>query len=117
MTEFLHTLQTNKFTRIFYEYGENGIAPNRYRITKLDGTEPLADLLFQNGVVGEEGANGIMNEDLLCIVLGRMDEFQVKGFECEENSMVILKLKEALQWLRTRDADRGRRGVYNTHNK
>jgi len=69
---------------------------------------------FQNGAVKENGVNGCHNEDLIVIVIDRLQGFQSGEFACRENALAITKLEEALHWLRHRTSDRESRGVEGT---
>lgn len=75
----------------------------------------LQEISFQDGPIKESGVNGIMNEDLIAIVIDRMQGFQSGDYKCRENAIAITKLEEALLWLRKRTTDRERRGVEGTH--
>ena len=70
---------------------------------------------FQEGPVKENGVNGCQNEDLLAIVIDRLECFQSGSLACEENARALRKIEEGLGWLRYRTADRVRRGVEGTH--
>lgn len=72
---------------------------------------------FQNGTVKENGVNGCHNEDLIAIVMDRLEGFQAGDYACKENQMALDKLTEALLWLRKRTMDRESRGVEGTHIK
>jgi hypothetical protein len=72
---------------------------------------------FQNGPVKENGVNGCHNEDLIAIVIDRLQGFQSGEFKCRENAIAITKLEEALLWLRKRTMDREARGVEGTNIK
>jgi hypothetical protein len=68
------------------------------------------ELKFQQGPVGETGINGIQNEQLIAVLVHRLDVLN-KTFPCRENSLAITKLEEAMLWLQKRTADRKARGV------
>lgn len=70
---------------------------------------------FQNGVIKENGVNGCQNEDLIAIVIDRLQSFQKGKFNCRENALAITKLEEALMWLNKRTNDRIARGVEGTN--
>lgn len=55
-------------------------------------------------------ADGTTNEDVLRVLINRMQYLQGK-FPCRENAIVITKLEESLMWLEKRTADRLARGV------
>lgn len=54
--------------------------------------------------------DGTTNEELLAVLLDRMNYLQSK-FPCRENALAITKLDEALLWLNKRTQDRLKRGV------
>lgn len=69
---------------------------------------------FQKGAIKEYGVNGVMNEDLIVMVIDRLQSFQESDFKCRENAVAITKLEEALMWLRKRTQDREDIGVEGT---
>jgi len=73
-----------------------------------------AKIKFQEGPIKERGINGCHNEDLIAIVIDRLQSFQESSYECKENAMAITKLEEALLWLRKRTDDRIKRNVEGT---
>ncbi len=66
---------------------------------------------FQEGPVKETGVNGCHQEDLLVIVMDRLQHFQRGEFACRENTLALTKIEEALHWLRARTTERETRGV------
>lgn len=60
--------------------------------------------------------NGTTNEELLRVLIDRMQYLQTK-FPCRENAIVITKLEESLMWLEKRTNDRKARGVEGKHLK
>lgn len=89
---------------------------NQLRPADYPLPEPLCQLSFQDGPIKEVGVNGIQNEDLLLIVLTRLQNFQNSEFACRENALAITKIEESVMWLRKRTLDREARGVEGTHN-
>lgn len=77
--------------------------------------EPLrtvfAKIKFQEGPVKEFGINGCFIEDLLTIVIGRLEEYQRGGFPCRENEYAIYFCVQALIMLNKRTDERKKRGV------
>lgn len=69
---------------------------------------------FQNGPVKEFGVNGCHQEDLLAIVIHRLQSFQAGDFACRENALALTKLEEAMHWLNHRTKARASRGVEGT---
>lgn len=80
-----------------------------------DGSrEVFACIRFQRNPIKEAGVNGCHNEDLIAIVIDRLQAFQSGQFNCRENAIAITKLEEALMWLNKRTSDRVARGVEGT---
>lgn len=75
---------------------------------------PYAVVRFQNGPIKEAGVNGCFQEDLLAIVIDRLEHFQAGDYACRENALALTKCEEALQWLNSRTAGRQKRGVEGT---
>lgn len=69
---------------------------------------------FQEGPIKENGVNGVCNEDLIAMVICRLEHFQKSEYSCRENAVAITKLEEALLWLRKRTMGREQRGVEGT---
>jgi hypothetical protein len=68
-------------------------------------------VFFQKGPIRENGVNGCHHEDIIAIVIDRLQSFQAGDFKCRENALAITKLEEALHWLNHRTAERSKRGV------
>ncbi len=69
---------------------------------------------FQEGPIKENGINGCHHEDLINIVIHRLESFQDSEFKCRENALAITKLEEAIHWLKHRTDDRKNRQVEGT---
>ena len=110
---------TEKYTQVFAcdERGA-GNANHVYSIreSQIGGGEvsELGVVKFQNGAIKENGVNSVMNEDLLAIVIDRLQGFQEGDYRCRENAIALTKIEEALLWLRKRTMDREARGVEGT---
>ncbi len=108
-------LITEKYTSVHREKEYSYNAPHYFEVhSNVDG-KVLAQLHFQEGPIKEAGVNGVMNEDLIAMVIARLQGFQVSEFACRENAVAITKLEESLMWLRKRTMDREARGVEGTH--
>lgn len=80
-------------------------------ITKNNFGLTITPIIFQNGAVKEVGGrNGLQNEELLAILIDRL-EFLDKKFPCQENTLAIYRLKTALDVLESRTRNRKERGV------
>lgn len=123
MIETKHDLLRTKYTLVLEEKEYSYNAPHTFEVVRNrdENTEfnPETDLLakihFQEGPIKECGVNGVMNEDLLVMVIRRLEGFQNSEFKCRENACAITKLEEALMWLRKRTMGRENRGVEGTN--
>lgn len=82
-------------------YKTIGGAHNHYVIKSKTGTV-LGSLKFQDGEPKETGVNGIMNEDLLAVLIDRLKGFQSGPFSCKENEVALSKVQSALVMLKDR---------------
>lgn len=106
---------TNKYTTVYVESNFNFNAPHRFKVNSTDDNEEILNIHFQEGPIKECGVNGVCNEDLINMVLCRLQYFQQSEFKCEENANAIIYLKSALDELRKRTNKREKRGVEGTH--
>jgi len=115
-----HELLTNKYTEVLHESQEfmKYNAPHNF-IVRPSGFgadyKVLAEIHFQEGPIKECGVNGVCNEDLISMVICRLEHFQKSEFSCRDNALAITKLEEALLWLRKRTMKREARGVEGTN--
>ena len=112
---------SSRFTQVDVadEPGE-GNACHEYYISRAGIAEnevagEFGHVQFQNGPVGEKGVNGCHQEDLLAIVIHRLQGFQSGEFACRENAIALTKLEEAMHWLNHRTSARQQRGVEGTN--
>ena len=107
---------TRKHTTVYCkdEPGAGG-ACHEYEVRITEDDSSVGTVSFQNGPVKEEGRNGLHNEDLLAIVVDRLQHFQKGDYSCRENALALTKLEEAMHWLNHRTAARRNRGVEGTH--
>lgn len=110
----INGLATSKYTEVHHEKDYSFNAPHHFEVRSVEG-DVLAEVNFQEGPIKEAGINGVMNEDLIAMVIARLNGFQNSDFRCRENAVAITKLEETLMWLRKRTADREARGVEGTH--
>ena len=115
----MRKLNTNKneYTEVFAvdERGP-GNANHRYEIIPT-GTlisRLVQPIVFQKGPIKESGVNGIQNEDLIAIVIDRLQGFQGGDFDCLDNQCAIVHLRAALTQLQNRTKEREKRGVEGT---
>lgn len=111
---------SHKYTDVLKdEYVGPGNGGHHYLIrVKPDehgATANLAELLFQDGPIKEAGINGVMDENLIAIVIDRLRGFQDGPYKCRENALALTRLEESLMWLKERSRSREVRGVEGTH--
>ncbi|MBC2115697.1 Acb2/Tad1 domain-containing protein [Listeria booriae] len=80
-------------------------------MTKSNG---FVQVKWQDGVVTDNGVNGVQINDVLNVALERLQELN-KQYPCRENSIAITKLEEAMMWQDKRTKDRVKRGVEGTY--
>ena len=78
-------------------------------------TPPWIRLKFQAGPLQEVGVNGCSVEDVIDVLVTRLEGFQKGPFRCRENALAITKLEEAKQWLLYRTSKRQEQGVEGTN--
>lgn len=117
MKKLEHDLLTSKYTEVYHEEDFNFNAPHTFNYGIAETGELLGTIHFQEGPIKENGVNGVCNEDLIAMVICRLEHFQESEYACRENALAITKLEEALLWLRKRTMGREKRGVEGTHVK
>jgi len=108
---------TKKYTKVV-AMDEKGAGNANHQYEVIPANENgfvLGKIAFQNGPIKENGVNGIANEDLIAIVIDRLQGFQAGDYKCRDNAVAITKLEEALMWLRKRTNEREARGVEGTN--
>ena len=107
---------TSNFTEVFaMDTNGPGGASHHYQVSSVETPrKTFANVEFQSGGVKETGVNGCHNEDLIAIVIDRLQDFQAGDFACRENAIALTKLEEAMMWLNSRTQKRMRRGVEGT---
>lgn len=118
-----HDLLTQNYTMVIHEADYKFNAPHHFKVIAAkpdtEGEHKGQNLIvgvvnFQEGPIKENGVNGVANEDLLGMVLCRLESFQKSEYKCRENACAITKIEEALMWLRKRTNARVKRGVEGT---
>ena len=71
---------------------------------------------FQTGPVDVEGGRkGAFIEDLLEVVIDRLQWYQAGQFSCRENAIALTHIETAPLWLNERTRKRQERGVEGTY--
>ncbi len=87
----------------------DGGAHHKYVVAKDSHT--ACTVKFQKGPIKEFGFNGCTQEDLLAIVIDRLECFQAGNYACTENQNALDAARCSLAWLEHRTASREKRGV------
>lgn len=105
-------LITQKYTKIKEECKS---IPYTFKVERVEDNKELCNIHFQEGAIKEHGVNGVCGEDLIAMVIRRLERFQSTEFKCKENEKAIEKFQEGLMWLRKRTNDRELTGIEGTH--
>lgn len=119
---------SHRFTEVVIEDEKEFGANHLYRIQKADPSNGASmksgnDIAnesvihFQKGPVKENGINGCHQEDLLVIVIHRLQDFQRGPYACRENAIALTKIEEAIHWLNHRTKARQDRGIEGSSEK
>ena len=118
MVDLKHDLLTTKYTKVTHEKDFKYNAPHLFHVDSVVGNpakSTVGIVHFQEGPIKEVGVNGVCNEDLIAMIICRLEHFQRTEFSSRDNAMVITKLEEALLWLRKRTIGRENRNVEGTY--
>lgn len=69
------------------------------------------NIKWQEGTVDESDINGATIEDIIDLLVERLEGFQSGKFTCRENALAITKLEEARMWLNERTRKRREQGI------
>ena len=108
-------LDRHHLTDVYREKETSFNAPHNYEVRSSDFGELLNIIHFQEGPIDEVGINGVMNENLIVMVMDRLEHFQDSEYACEENELALKHLDLALEAMNKRTIDRIDRGVEGTH--
>lgn len=75
-------------------------------VIELKEPRDFINIKFQEGTVLENGVNGAQIEDVIEVLIERLQGFQKGKFHCRENDLAITKLQEAKMWLEERTRNR-----------
>jgi hypothetical protein len=70
---------------------------------------------FQEGPIGEVGVNGTQIEDVIEVLVKRLQNFQSGKLPCRENALAITHLETAQLWLEHRTSNRRKQSVEGTN--
>ena len=88
-------------------------APHRFVVS--DDYDKIVGIVeFQRGPKKESGVNGVTEQDLLAMVLTRLNAFQGSVYCCAQNSITIKAIETAMLALRDRTERRKLAGIEGT---
>lgn len=105
---------TQKYTKVYATNEKNFNAFHNYVVANAETGEVVTQIYFQEGPIKENGVNGVSNEDLILMVINRLESFQESEYVCEENAEAITHLMEAIESLRARTNKRIAEGIEGT---
>lgn len=105
---------TQKYTKVYATNEKNFNAFHNYVVANAETGEVVTQIHFQEGPIKENGVNGVSNEDLILMVVNRLESFQESEYVCEENAEAITHLMEAIESLRARTNKRIAEGIEGT---
>jgi hypothetical protein len=73
------------------------------------------NIKFQCGPIQEVGVNGTSIENVVELLVQRLEGFQNGPFSCRENALAITHLQDAQNWLERRTRNRVSAGVEGTN--
>ena len=113
-------IQTEERLNHAYSVGEVGPggAYHDYVIRRADNGEVLAEIKYQKGPRKDPSSrHGVLENDLLEIVMDRLSAFQAGEFACTENEEALQHVHAALLALNKRVENRIARGVLGKNEK
>jgi len=89
----------------------SGGAHHKYVVASRDLKKVFAGIEFQDGPIKENGVNGCQNEDLMMVIIDRLECFQKGEFACDANHVTLAMCYETLKCMQARTQERTDRGV------
>lgn len=74
-----------------------------FEVRRTSDDALLGKISFHAGPLEAIGPNGILNENLLVMLIDRVESFQRSKLKCRENENALQHLYEALWWLNFRN--------------
>lgn len=99
-----NSLHNGEYTYIEGESSLGGDNPTLhvFDIRRAVDNRLLSEIKFHSGSFNPNELNGILNEDLLVVLINRLESFQKSKLKCRENEFALQHLYEALFWLKLR---------------
>ena len=111
-----HPKFTSKYTKVFCEDAAEQLfnAPHHFKVVNVEDGSTVGRVDFQEGPIKEVGINGVNNEDLILMVVCRLESFQKSEYACNENAEALEHLYGAIDALRSRTNRRAAAGIEGT---
>ena len=109
-----HDEFTSNYTEVAATAEKNFNAYHSYAVVNVENGTIVEEIHFQEGPIKENGINGVNNEDLILMVIDRLESFQNSAYACEENAKAIECFMQGIRHLRERTNKRAARGVEGT---
>lgn len=87
-----YTFAKNHHQVIFATDADSATAADIYGTANVDTSKFFGRLKFQDGPIQEHGRNGITNEEVIEMLLERLDALNQPPYACRENSVAITNL-------------------------
>ena len=106
MKRIENSLCEDKYTYVMGEssLGNDNPTNHTFEIRRTYDDALLSKIKFHSGSFSPTELNGILNEDLLNILINRVESFQKSKLKCRENENALQHLYEALFWLNQRQS-------------
>lgn len=92
---------TQNYTEVYAVQKKQFNAFHRFIVAAVDSGDIVGEIHFQEGPIKEHGVNGVSNEDLILMVVNRIEDFQNSEYACSENDEAIEYLMKAIESLRS----------------
>lgn len=92
-------------------FSEGKLAGRVFSYEAHGDVPPVIDIRFQAGPIQVNGINGCAIEDVIDVLVARLNGYQAGPFRCRENALAITKLEESKLWLLERTRKRQAQGV------
>lgn len=99
----------------WFDFDPNGNPAGGTSYATGDKTGDVLSVVWQNGPIKDGEQNGVTVEDMIEVVVKRLQFFQNSRLKCQYNENALMHLQAALFELEQRTQDRVKRGVEGTH--
>ena len=115
--QFTHEKYIAPNTALIHEKDFKFNAPHHFDVCSIGLNGEVTRMIpidFQEGPIKENGVNGVANEDLIMMVIARLEGFQKSEYACQDNADALEHLYATMDKLNIRTKKRIERGVEGT---